>query len=224
MAFFLSLNLVDIVVIGITLISGAMSTQRGFIREAMGLTGWVVSILIAQWTDALVLNLVEDSIESERLAAGVAWVIPFFFIATSWFVVANLTSPTLRHFTFGIFDRPMGFVFGLVRGFVVAVLIYIGMVLAADGERNLPRMVASAALIDEVRSAGVFLASLAPDSIRDTITDLIPRTHIDSDDVDEFNDRLVPDFDFVPGDGGDTSSGTLLPDELQQTPLIYDGQ
>ncbi|MCG8621353.1 MAG: CvpA family protein [Proteobacteria bacterium] len=225
MGFFLSFNLVDVFLIVTALVSGVMATNRGFIREAMGLVGWVMSIFIAQWSDSFVLRLIEDSIESERLAAGLAWIIPFFLIASSWFVVANLSSPTLRHFTLGMFDRPAGFLFGLLRGVVVAVLIYIGMVVAAEGEDNLPDMIGNAALIDEIRTSAVFLASLTPNSVRDTITDGIPRTHIDSGDVEDF----IPDF----GGGGLLSpdsntgappSGTLLPDELQETPFIYEGQ
>ena len=230
MAFFLSFNLVDVVIVVAALISGVMATNRGFIREALGLVGWVVSILMAGWCDGLVVRVLEDAIESERLAAGVAWFIPFFVIAVGWFVMANISTPTLRHFTLGLFDRPLGFFFGVVRGFVLAVLFYIGLVVAAEGEDGLPRMVGNAALVDQVRSAAIFLASLAPDSIRDTITDNIPATHIDSDDVDEFNERLEgPLIPAVPSEvpavpSPDGGGGNLLPDELQENPLIYDTQ
>lgn len=219
-------NLIDVLIVVIAVISGVMASLRGFIREIFGLIGWVLAVIGARMLAQTTGSFLAEYIASDDLQTVMGWAIPFIIIALIWYIISNILSPPLRRFTLNMLDRPLGFIFGLARGIVIAALIYIGALFAVDHEDALPNMVKDTALIDVMRSTTVLLADFLPETISEEIIAKIPETIIDPEAPLE---SLISDETLDTTTSSDTATtsqsktGTLLEDELGKLPTITDG-
>lgn len=219
-------NLIDVLIVVVAVISGAMASLRGFIREIFGLIGWILAVIGARMLEKTTSTFLVEYIPSDDLRLVLGWAIPFIIIALIWYIISNILSPPLRRFTLNLLDRPLGFLFGLARGIVIAALIYTGALFAVDHEDALPSMVKDMALIDVTRSTTIFLADFLPETISEEIIEKIPETIIDPEAP---LDGLIPDetLDTTTESNTATTSqsntGTLLEDELGDLPTITDG-
>ncbi len=219
-------NLIDVLIVIIAVISGVMASLRGLIREVFGLTGWVFAIIGANLLSEVTTEQLAEYIASDDLRTLLGWALPFIIISIIWYILSNILSPPLRRFTLNMLDRPLGFIYGLARGIVIAALIYMGALFAVEKEDALPSMVQKATLIDVMRSTTIFLANLTPESIRDEIVEKIPETIIDPDAPLE---SVIPEDAISTSDESNSPSasssktGSLLQDELGDFPTITDG-
>jgi membrane protein required for colicin V production len=219
-------NLIDVLIVIIAVISGVMASLRGLIREVFGLTGWVLAIIGANLLSEVTTEQLAEYIASDDLRTLLGWALPFIIISIIWYILSNILSPPLRRFTLNMLDRPLGFIYGLARGIVIAALIYMGALFAVEKEDALPSMVQKATLIDVMRSTTIFLANLTPESIRDEIVEKIPETIIDPDAPLE---SVIPEDAISTSDesnsptASSSKTGSLLQDELGDFPTITDG-
>ncbi|MGB1872492.1 MAG: CvpA family protein, partial [Candidatus Puniceispirillaceae bacterium] len=147
MSFDLSaLTLIDYGAIILLLISGGLATLRGMTRELLGLAGWPLSFIAAKLSAPYLEPVLTDLIRIEGISAALAWGAPFVIIVILWFAFASLVSPGLSKAGLGGLDRWLGFLFGLIRGFLIVLMIYVAAVVVAEGEDKLPGMVADAAV------------------------------------------------------------------------------
>ena len=93
---FASLNFVDYAILLVLAISSILSTLRGMTREALGLAGWALSILMARLVAPILEDPIANVVPNEDLVSGIAWTIPFIITVILWFVLASLISPGLK--------------------------------------------------------------------------------------------------------------------------------
>ena len=141
---FTSLTIVDYAVIFVLFMSAVFSTLRGMTREFLGLLGWVVSVLVANYAKPLLEDPITDLINADGLSAALAWVIPFATTVIIWFLLASILSPGLTRAGLGSLDRWLGVFFGLARGYLLVLFAFIGAVLAIEGENKLPATIQNA--------------------------------------------------------------------------------
>lgn len=113
------MNELDYVLLGVLAISGLMALWRGFLREALGLLGWVAAfVAAARFSEELARHLdqwIEPPILTDRLS--------FFAIFVATLVLFGMLGQLLKKF-FGlaglsVADRLLGLCFGLARGSVI---------------------------------------------------------------------------------------------------------
>jgi len=169
-----ALNIVDFATIIILVISGVLATLRGLTREIMGLAGWPISIVAARLTAPYIEPLLTDMIRVEGISSALAWGIPFIVVVVLWFAFSSVVSPGLSKAGLGGLDRWLGFLFGLIRGFVIVLVIYVGAVIGADGEDRLPGLVTDAQIIPTLRESAHLMSGVLPPDMADKITDNLP--------------------------------------------------
>ena len=113
----------DLLVLGIIVLSIIVSLMRGFVKEALSLTGWLVSLWIAMSFASGMAELFGSSINDPTLRLLAAFVSLFVlslivgaiinFFATQFVQRAGLT---------GV-DRTIGAVFGFLRGILLITII-----------------------------------------------------------------------------------------------------
>ena len=74
---FTTLTLVDYGIVLVLILSATMSILRGLTREILGLAGWGVSILIANYSAPLIEDPIVDLLQVKGLGAALAWGLPF---------------------------------------------------------------------------------------------------------------------------------------------------
>lgn len=124
---FWSSHLVDVIVIGIIFISALLALFRGFIRETLTIVSLGGATMIAIFFLPIVrptfqsISFFENSETMADLAAGGAL---FFGSLTILSVITYFVSKLFSDMGLGFVDRLLGFVFGLVRGYLSVILIF----------------------------------------------------------------------------------------------------
>ena len=177
---FTALNFVDYAILVVLAISAILSTLRGMTREALGLVGWVISVIVARLLAPILEEPILSIIPNEDLSAGIAWAIPFIVMVILWFVLATLISPGLKKAGLGALDRWLGVVFGFIRGVFMVTAIYLGVVIGLGGEDNLPSAATEAQSANVIRALGGLVNPLLPADLSEQLAAGLKAADIDA--------------------------------------------
>ena len=114
----------DLAVLGIVLVSALLSMMRGFTREVLAIASWAAAAAAAYYFYPLLMPYLTPYIHKEIIAQTAAAAIVFFItlIVVSLFTVR--LSDAILDSKIGALDRSLGFVFGVARGFLLAVVAF----------------------------------------------------------------------------------------------------
>ena len=114
---------VDLVIIGIIVLSALISLIRGFVKESISLVTWVVAGLIALRYYGPMADLLEPFINSVTLrqwiGGGILFVATLIVGAIVNFIVSQLVSKTGLSGT----DKTLGVIFGGARGVLIVTMV-----------------------------------------------------------------------------------------------------
>jgi membrane protein required for colicin V production len=117
-----TLNPFDWFLVAVVAYSTVIAFVRGFFRELFSLVGLVAGILLASWNYEIV---------ADRLERWIPWataqIVAFLLIAILVMVLCGISGKLLnsaaKTIGLGLFDRLLGGVFGLARGFLLGVAV-----------------------------------------------------------------------------------------------------
>src|SRR5919107_1228578 len=115
-------SVLDLVVIGIVLISALLAAVRGFTREVLAIVAWVVAAAAAWYLHPTALPIAQQYISSNTVALVAA--IGGIFVVTL-IIVSIITvqiSDLILDSRIGALDRTLGLFFGAARGFLICVI------------------------------------------------------------------------------------------------------
>ncbi len=114
----------DLAVLAIVLVSALLSMLRGFSREVLAIASWAAAAAAAYYFYPVVVPHLTPYIHKEVVAQAVAAAIVFFgtLIVVSLFTVR--LSDAILDSKIGALDRTLGFLFGVARGFLLAVVAF----------------------------------------------------------------------------------------------------
>jgi len=129
------MNSTDYVVIAAILVSAAVGAARGFLREAIAFAAWVIALFLAWHFSDLVAPHLGGLLADSQVRPWAARVI----IVTLVLLLGVGVGATLSHYVrlsiFSGMDRLLGFVFGVLRGFVLlGVFVILGQLLRLEDE------------------------------------------------------------------------------------------
>ncbi len=121
-----SFNMFDVFVVLVLVSSGVFAFRRGLVREVMSLGSWVLASLFAFGFYPMAQPFFREHIRNEMLADA-STALGLFALAIVILVpLGDYLSGLVKTPTLSSIDRSLGFVFGLIRGFVIMCLIYLG--------------------------------------------------------------------------------------------------
>ena len=170
---FATLTLIDYGIVFVLILSAITSILRGITREILGLAGWGLSILVANYSAPLVEGPIVDLLQVKGLGAALAWALPFAASVVIWFILASLIAPSLKRVGFGILDRWLGVLFGFVRGYGLVLIVFVAAVFAAEGEGNLPKTVKQSHSTPLLSRSAHYFSGLVPKDYRDQLLDYL---------------------------------------------------
>jgi membrane protein required for colicin V production len=115
----------DLGLIGVVLISALLSMLRGFTREVLAIASWGLAALAALYLHPYALPYVKQYIQKDAIALGVAAGAVFLLTLILVSVITVKLSDVILDSKIGALDRSLGFIFGAVRGFLLAVIAFL---------------------------------------------------------------------------------------------------
>lgn len=160
----------DIILISIMLVSGLLALMRGFTREVLTLLAWGGAALAAYYAiqQQPLLDLVQPYIDKPMIARVAVGATVFLVVLIIISLVSVRISDAVVDSSVGAFDRTLGFIYGLARGFILVVIAYLfyGWLVPEDRQEDWVR---NAMSVPAIRyTAGVMLDYM-PADIADTL-------------------------------------------------------
>ncbi len=119
----LLLSWLDYVLVGIVVLSAAISLLRGFIREALALVGWVAAVWIAITFSEQLAGLFASSISLPSMRLALAYLLLFIGTLVVFAMLVWLVGLLVEKTGMSGTDRMLGMVFGLARGVIIAAIL-----------------------------------------------------------------------------------------------------
>jgi membrane protein required for colicin V production len=155
----------------LVLISAILATARGLTREVLSLATWAGSAAIAIYMWQYHPEIARQYI-AEQIVADIATVVVTFIVAL---IVLHLLTMRIADFVVdsrvGPIDRTLGFVFGVLRGVLIAIVITIfGTWLLPN---NLPPWAAQSQSLPHLQNMGNTLISMLPEGLEQQVTEIL---------------------------------------------------
>ncbi len=115
--------LADFIVLGIILISVVISLIRGFVKEALSLAGWLVSLWIAMTFSSGMAELYADTIKDPTLRLLAAFITLFVLSLVAGSIINFFATQFVQRAGLTGVDRTIGVVFGFLRGILLVTII-----------------------------------------------------------------------------------------------------
>jgi len=188
------ITILDLVLLGVMLISGLLAMVRGFMREILSIAAWGAAALVTLYDFSKLMPSAKAYFGSDTIATVV--VVAGTFIGTL-IVVSVITvriSDMILDSRIGALDRTLGFLFGLGRGLLIVVVAFLFFSwLVPDKQR--PDWITNAKSRTVLDGTGQWLMSLLPDDPENTILKRFKKNKPEDDQTDA--DQAAP----ASGDG-----------------------
>ena len=162
------ITLLDVILIGVMLISAVLAMIRGFMREVLSIAAWAIAAIVTLFSYGKLLPLAKGFVNNDIIAA-VAVVAGTFLLTLIVVSVATVRfSDMVLDSRVGALDRTLGFLFGLARGLIIVVVAFLFFVWLVPSKTQ-PSWVANAKSKVVLQSTGDWLMSMLPDDPESTI-------------------------------------------------------
>ncbi|MFY9693417.1 MAG: CvpA family protein [Xanthobacteraceae bacterium] len=170
------ITLLDIILIVVMLVSGLLAMVRGFMREVLSITAWILAAAATLYSYGKLVPYAKEYFNSDVIAA-IAVVGGVFLITL--LVVSVLTikvSDMVLDSRVGALDRTLGFLFGLGRGLIIVVVAFQFFTWLVP-DRSQPEWVRSAKSRVVLAGTGQWLISMLPEDPENTILNKLKKPH-----------------------------------------------
>ncbi len=117
----------DLIILLIVLISSLLGAYRGIVSIFVNFVGFLASIIFAVFIFSYVDVLVEKYIENNIISMIVSGFLAYFISLIIFTFLCNRIVAMLGFVSKGPIDRTLGFLFGLLRGGIIAAMLYMGV-------------------------------------------------------------------------------------------------
>ncbi|HEV7258849.1 MAG TPA: CvpA family protein [Bosea sp. (in: a-proteobacteria)] len=170
-------TILDLVVIGVVLISALLAAVRGLTREVLAIASWAAAAAVAWIFHPQMLPILKQYIPNDTIAL-IASIASLFLVTL---IVVSLVTARISDFVLdsriGALDRTLGFVFGAGRGVLLAVIGYLFFA-ALMGDKNMPAWAKDAKAKPMLEETGRSLLAMLPQDVNaDFVKNLLkPKT------------------------------------------------
>jgi len=113
----------DFIVLSVIVLSVIVSLMRGFVKEALSLAGWLLSLWIAMTFSSGMAELFGDSIKDPTLRLLVAFISLFILSLIVAAIINFFATQFVQRVGLTGVDRTIGAVFGFLRGILLVTII-----------------------------------------------------------------------------------------------------
>ncbi|HEY1363876.1 MAG TPA: CvpA family protein [Xanthobacteraceae bacterium] len=193
-------TLLDIILIGVMLISALLAMIRGFMREILSIASWIIAALVTLYSYTKLLPFAKSYFNNDIVAT--AAVVGGTFLVTL-LVVSVITvrfSDMVLDSRVGALDRSLGFLFGLGRGLIIVVVAFLFFAWLVP-DRSQPEWVRGAKSRIVLQGTGDWLMSMLPDDPESTILKRLKRPKPEEEEPSPAGQRSRLELPSLPREG-----------------------
>jgi membrane protein required for colicin V production len=164
-------QILDLILLGIMLVSGLLAVLRGFTREVLSLISWGLAAAAAWFAfqKRPFFDLVMPYVNNEKIALAILAAVAFLIVLIVVSVVSVKISDTVVDSSAGALDRSLGFLYGVARGLVLVAIAYMFYSWANPPEKQ-EDWVRNAQTLPIIQFTSNLLINLMPPDIANTLT------------------------------------------------------
>ena len=178
------ITLLDIILIGIMLVSGLLAMIRGFMREVLSIAAWLIAALVTLYFYNKLLPFAKSYFNNDIIAAAVVVGGTFLLTLLIVSVITVRFSDMVLDSRIGALDRTLGFLFGLARGLVIVVIAFLFFAWLVP-DRSQPEWVKNAKSRVVLQGTGQWLMSMLPEDPESTVLKRLKRNKPEDQDQPE---------------------------------------
>src|ERR1043166_595271 len=114
------ITILDLVLLGVMLISGLLAMVRGFMREILSIAAWGAAAVVTLYSFSKLLPTAKTYFNNDTVASVV--VVVGVFVGS---LITVRISDMILDSRIGALDRTLGFLFGLARGLLIVVVAFL---------------------------------------------------------------------------------------------------
>ncbi len=184
------INVTDLVILVLLLISGLLALSRGFVKEVLSIAGWIAAAFAAMTWFPLLQPYIERYLDQPMIAGSIAFVVIFVVVLTLASLISSAISRRVQGSEIGVLDRSLGFLFGLARGAFVIALAYLVLVQFIPATEQ-PEWLRQARAMPAVEYSAALLARLAPEDIGEGLAGIGEAGRAGSQSLDSTLDSAI---------------------------------
>jgi membrane protein required for colicin V production len=120
--FDIQLGWVDLVLLGVFLLSVLIGLWRGFVFEIVSLLGWLLAFIIANSAGPFLADLIPLSSTDPQLRLWAAYIVVFVLVLLTCTLLARMLRALVSATPLSFVDHMLGGIFGVLRGALVLVI------------------------------------------------------------------------------------------------------
>ncbi|MGE0650369.1 MAG: CvpA family protein [Alphaproteobacteria bacterium] len=155
----------DLIVIGIVVLSGLFALARGLVKELLSIASWGGAVLVTLFGFLPARAIARDVIDwplAADVAAGTALFLGSLFIFS---FISHFIAKAVHGSAVGALNRTLGFVFGLARGLLIVVVLYLAAGWAI-GQNDQPAWFRNARTVPLAAAGATLVLRLVPEDMR----------------------------------------------------------
>ncbi len=119
------LNNLDVIILIVVGISGLIALSRGLIKEVLSIVGWVLGCAAVIYFLPVLTPIALVYIKSPTMAGIVTSLFILIVFLICWILMTGNLVGKVRNSKLGNIDRLLGLFFGILRAFLLVILVYI---------------------------------------------------------------------------------------------------
>ena len=119
-------NLFDLLVILFILASAFFAFSRGFFQEIFSLFSWSGALLISYFYSKYLIDYVDKILNNSTLSNLITYLVIFIVSLFLLSFISKKISGLIKYSSVGMIDRSLGFLFGVIRGYILLCLMFFG--------------------------------------------------------------------------------------------------
>lgn len=155
------LQALDFIIIGVLLVSASLSLIRGFTKEVLSITGWVVSGYAAIFFGPSLKPVLANYVTIDWVVSGGAMLLVFLATLIVFSIVGSQIASQLKGSSLGPLDRSLGVMFGAARGLFIVCMAYLG-ISAVIPEKDHPDFIADAKMRPILQTGSKAVVAIVP--------------------------------------------------------------
>lgn len=159
----LPINIIDIGVILVLLISGVLAYARGLVHEVLSVGGWIGAAFATIFFYPVIQPIARDFIPVDLAADLSARVVIFIVTLVLLSLATRALSSRVKESALNVLDRSLGFLFGLARGALLVCVAYLGLEFLMPREEQ-PEWITSAKTMPVIVEGASALLEMIPDN------------------------------------------------------------